>query len=174
MRLYFLHRVLSLGVFGGLAAISSTQESPYGLTFTPSTLVASRFNASGSIELARLPLGSDYHTLYQNSVQSFDQPDHDEKIEDKNHTESIFRNAITLLTEQLRKQLGYSPEYAAFFFPSVFRPAVRHTAITGLLGGLPTRPVKDGRASQAAGLAYGFLEGETLVASWNNAMTKGL
>lgn len=156
------YRVLVLGVCRGLAAMSSTPESPYGLTFTPSTLVASRFNASGSIELAVSPLGSDYHTFYQNAVQRFDQPSHDEQFGDRNQTESIFQNAIKPLTEQLREQLGYTPEYTAFFFPSVFRPAIRHTAIAGLLGGLPNRPVKDGRASQAVGLAYGFLEGRNL------------
>lgn len=143
-------------------ADTSTPESPYGLTFTPTTVVASRFNASGSIELTKYPLGPEYLESYRIAVQEFDNPTKDYQISDRAAAETLFRSAITPLTEVLSRQLGYAPEYAALFFPSVFSFAARSAAVTGVLGDHGNRPMKDGIAAQATCQAYGFLEGKNL------------
>lgn len=142
--------------------MSSTSENPYSLTFTPITLVASRFNASGSIELAKTSLGPEYHEFYQNAVQHFDQPTNDQQISDRSKAELMFRTAVEPLTEQLSKRLGHAPEYAALFFPSVFSFATRQAAVAGVLGDHRDRPMKDGRTSQATCQGYGLLQGKNL------------
>lgn len=142
--------------------MASTLESPYGLTFTPTAVVASRFNASGYIELTQIPLGSTYRKFYQHVVDQYDPSTDNDSPNDESGTESLFRTAVVPLTERLRNELGHEPEYVALFFPSVFSFSARTAAVDGVLGDHYDRPMKDGPAWQATCEAYGFLQGKNL------------
>jgi hypothetical protein len=153
---------LTLYASYGLADMADNLESPYGLTFTPTTVIASRFNASGSVELTKAPLGSTYREFYQHAVRNFEMSiDNDPPI-DKSEIASLFRTAVVPLTEHLRNKLGHTPEFAALFFPSVFNFSTRTAAVEGVLGEHFDRPMKDGPAWQATCDGYGFLQGKNL------------
>jgi len=128
--------------------MASSHESPYGLTW---------FDASGSVELTKAPLGSAYREFYQHAVQIFDPSiDNDPPI-DKSEIASLFRTAVVPLTEHLRNESGHTPEYVALFSPSVFSFPTRTAAVDGVLGEHFDQPMKDGPARQATCDGYGFL-----------------
>jgi hypothetical protein len=99
---------LALYMSYGRAEVASTHESPHGLTFTPTTVIASRFNASDSVELTKAPLGSAYREFYQQSVQTFDPSiDNDSHI-DRSEIASLFRTTVVPATEHFKTSMVMS------------------------------------------------------------------
>ncbi|CAO2658226.1 Nn.00g059490.m01.CDS01 [Neocucurbitaria sp. VM-36] len=138
-------------------SISDPLESPFGLTFTPTTVIASRFNASGSVELTKWRLGTEYQKYYQDAASNFD-PQERETYDLKNSTIALFQEAATPITESLSKRLGKKPEYAAIFVPSVFSYVDRDAAANAVLGKYLGRAVRPGMSQQATCPGFGFLD----------------
>jgi hypothetical protein len=92
-------------------------ETRFGLSFSATTVTASRFNATGSIELTVFPASPGYQTLYRDAVRKFQES----AIEvDQADITSIFENDIQPITNSLNNQLGHRPEYATVFLPAIF------------------------------------------------------
>lgn len=64
---------------------------PFGLTYTPSSIIASRLEADNHVELLRLPLGLDYQNYYQAAIRNFDDTGPD--VRDMESARSMFREA---------------------------------------------------------------------------------
>lgn len=135
-------------------------ESPYGLAFSPSTVIASRFNSSGNIELMKYSLGDEYQTYFQHAVQQYGSPM--DRNRDMSSAVSIFQKAIGPVTKSLSEQLGQMPEYAALFIPSIFDWKVRNAAVSAVFGDHLDRAIRPGWAREATCPGYRFLEGENL------------
>ena len=145
------------------AGMSDTLESPFAITFTQTTVIASRYNASGSVELTKQPLSLEYQEYYRDAVRHFDaHNESDEPRETKSSTEFMFHDAVVPVTESLSRQLGYTPEYAAFFVPSIFGLTDIRAAAKGVLGDFGERPARPGRSRDATCHGFGFLEGRNL------------
>lgn len=54
------------------ADMAGALKSLFGLTFTPTAVIASRFNASGSVELTKQHLTLEYQQYYRDAVHHFD------------------------------------------------------------------------------------------------------
>jgi hypothetical protein len=159
-------RLLTLIAFFITASCSSastndTLESWFALTFTPTSILASRINASGSIEVTKHAASLEYQAYYYSTIRL-----HDTCLrhspEDRTIITSIFRRTIAPVTESLGKQLGHAPDYAAIFLSVVFDSDSVYAA------GLVLRPDDDSRVTYAinhahsrriAADAFGFLEG---------------
>lgn len=131
-------------------------ESPFGITITPSTVIASRINSSRMIELTRHPLGPAYKAVYHDAVDHFDtQP-----TKPGNSTNAaVFLESIKSVTKILENQLGHSPIYKSLFVPSIFHPTVRDAAAEGILTeDQLDQPFRLGWAREAICPGYGFLE----------------
>lgn len=134
----------------------STSESPFGITFTPTTVIASRINISGNIEIFKHPLGSGYQAVYQDALMAFETPEFG--IRDLSSVQ-VFRAAIKPITEGLSERLGHPPEYKALFVPSIFRPNTRDAAAEGVLGeDHDEQAFRQGWAREATCPGYEFLE----------------
>ncbi|KAH7384460.1 hypothetical protein BKA66DRAFT_462239 [Pyrenochaeta sp. MPI-SDFR-AT-0127] len=135
-----------------------SRESRFGLSFSPTTVIASRFNSSGSIELTEFSASSEYQTYYRGAVHKLHVSDHD--IDEAN-VKSIFHQTISPITESLNEQIGHVPEYAALFLPSIFDSRTRIAAADAIF--LDAHyATKTGSSRQAACYGYGFLEGKNL------------
>lgn len=122
-----MYRTALFGLFALSARIHASMEenleSWFSLTFTSTIIHASRFNASGSIEITRHPASLEYQAYLHNTLRTY-QPGATARLgiadRDRDHATSIFRQAIVPVTEILGRKLGYTPEYAAIFLPAVF------------------------------------------------------
>jgi hypothetical protein len=141
----------------GSASTPPNRESRFGVLFSPSTIIASRFNASGSIELTKFPASSAYQQYYREAVQNSDL-DHDI---DEINAKSIFRNSIQPITETLSKQLGHAPEYASLFVPSIFDYRTR-LAAREVIFQKPQYATRAAPSQIAACWPYSFLQGKNL------------
>lgn len=162
--MHWLTSLLAFGVpFRALCAdMSESHESPFGLTFTSTTVIASRFDASGSIEITKHSLKSEYYEYYKSALVHFDAQVGTKLVHDMNEIKSLFQEAVLPLTEKLSDRLGHVPEYSAMFVPSVFDDTARNAAVHAVLGDYINRPFKAGRSRQATCQGYGFLEGKNL------------
>jgi hypothetical protein len=109
------------------AALASAQmifDTRYALTFSPTTISASRYPPYGQIEVTKFPVGPSYQQLYDDALHYLQGPltdsvhrvtyrnsTHDQNIIDIMHTE------ISTVTAGLTEKLGTEPEYAAIFRP---------------------------------------------------------
>ncbi|KAH3999425.1 hypothetical protein HBH98_087720 [Parastagonospora nodorum] len=104
-------------LYGEPATISSSLESRFGLSFSPTTIIASRFNAIGSIELHSFPASASYQEYYQEAVEK----DHALSDDfDEARVKSIFESNVIPINTSLTEQLGHTPEFATLFTPSIF------------------------------------------------------
>lgn len=111
----------------------------FGLTFTPTNIITSRFNGDEQIELIRVPASHRYRSLYHDAVQ-YAARYHDRLASplskgtaEYNATVGLFHNAIAPLTDHLHNMLGVKPIYACLFLPSIFDVDVMHAAATAIL-----------------------------------------
>jgi hypothetical protein len=133
-------------------------ESRFGVSFSPTTITASRFNSSGSTELTAVPASSDYQAHYRGVVHSLQGlPHHSDAI----NITSVFRDAIRPVTENLVEQLGHAPEYAALFLPSVFDARTESAAVEAIFTNVQYA-TRAGPSWIATCYGYGFLEGKNL------------
>lgn len=105
--------LLSRCLFAGM---SSAFESRYGLSFSSTTIVASRVNSTDSIELTAFPASSDYRNLYTQAVYRYQTSD---DVIDEVNVESIFESTVAPMIDILTKQLEQAPEIATLFLPSI-------------------------------------------------------
>jgi hypothetical protein len=139
----------------------------FGLTFTPTSIIASRINANEVIEIIRYPTSTHYLSFYRNTIRNirqhqdlYDNPAFRETKE-YNTTVSLFRSAIAPVTHNLHNRLGLKPTYASLFLPSIFHSNVISAASTAILPaweeGIETM---HGPHRRAALYDYHFLEGK--------------
>jgi hypothetical protein len=146
-------------------------ESPFGLTFSPSAVFASRFNSSGSIEITKFPLSSDseYHTYYSNAIRvigkkSDSMVDAITYYKSTTHLDatSMFKSIIGPVTDTLKQTLGHVPKYSTFFLPSVFEDRLRNAAADAFSLDASRQPAMHGQSQLAACHAFDFLGGRYL------------
>ncbi|KAF2123917.1 hypothetical protein P153DRAFT_303421 [Dothidotthia symphoricarpi CBS 119687] len=136
-------------------------ESPFGLTFSPTTIFASRLNASGSIEITRYPVSPEYQVYYEDAVYTHGLQG--DKTHDAKSVASMFDHIISLVTKSLSSQLGHKPEYSTLFLPSVFDRDTLYAATEAVFpDDSLERPLKIGLTREAACYGYGFFEGKHL------------
>jgi len=102
---------------GVSATVPTALETRFGLSFSPTAIVASRFNAAGSIELHSFPASAAYREYYH-EVAGKDQASSDDL--DEARVKTIFENDVVPINDSLYNQLGHAPEFATLFLPSVF------------------------------------------------------
>jgi hypothetical protein len=154
--------ILAQCVSAGLLTRDS-HESPFGITFSPSAVYASRFNSSGVIEVEQYPFSSEYQAYYANAVKSHATRKEKRSLdyrESASHLNavSMFREITSPITASLKKRLGHDPTYATLFIPSIFDDEARDAAVEAVLSAnhLETA-TKFGTTQVAAGHAYDFL-----------------
>jgi hypothetical protein len=130
-------------------------ESRFSLSFSPTTITASRFNSSGSIELITSPASSAYQKYYRDSAQKTGVSHHDVHEAD---IKALFQHAIGPITETLSKQIGHVPEYASLFLPSIFDYRTQISAAAAAIFQDPPYATKSGPSREVACYGYGFLE----------------
>jgi hypothetical protein len=117
--MHYLDLVFSLLLLAhrGPTGTAPTLGARVGISFGSSTIMTTGYNLSGSIELTLIPASSKYQIYYREAVQKFRFLDHDI---DEAKVHSILEHAMTPITEKRKQQLGYDPEYATLFMPSIF------------------------------------------------------
>lgn len=112
-----------LFVFGlirhSFAAMHDNVASPFGLTFSRTTINASRTNASGAIKIKTYPVTTEYTAYYHNAVSRLPSSMSWDK-ESQAAVASMLLYAVTPITEHLTKYLGHEPEYVNLYLPSLF------------------------------------------------------
>ncbi|KAH7407043.1 hypothetical protein DE146DRAFT_607170 [Phaeosphaeria sp. MPI-PUGE-AT-0046c] len=138
--------------------MSTSLESRYGLSFGATTIVASRFNSSGLIELTDFPASSDYRSWYTQTVNHFGESSHD--IEEANVTSILIANVEPII-EDLARQDEKAPEIATLFLPSIFDWKVRSVADDAVFSNAQYA-TRAASTRKAACYGYGFLKGDNL------------
>jgi hypothetical protein len=145
-----------------VAVIAEDYHSPFGVTFSPSAIFTSRYNASGRVHTTKHPTSPEYITYFNDALDIYGQPDKTDPLTHYhsrayNATWSVFEASIDPVTATLTKELGHKPEYRAVFIPSIF-----HRDVIGAAGEAVFRvhdqPNMIGHNPLAATAAYKFLE----------------
>jgi hypothetical protein len=89
-------------------------EDPVGLAFTPSTVIASWYNPSGSIEVMKEPITPTFKTKYQKTLHDYDATTEGNRYkpipeQDLDDLTAVFNEAIAPLTAILTERLGHTP-----------------------------------------------------------------
>jgi hypothetical protein len=137
-------------------ADQALQEGPFGITMNPTTIIASRINASGIVELTVSHASKEYISYYENIAQRFNPRDKPDAYVDEEAI-SMFRTAFDPITQDLTLKLGHPPKYSALVYPVIFKhPSWRAawTAITTPLDDDDDRPVKMADRARAACAGY--------------------
>jgi hypothetical protein len=157
----FIHSlVLVLLARCASASTAPNLESRFGVSFSASKIIVSRFNSSGSIELTTFPVSSEYQKYYHDALQKVDASEHSDDI-DEPKVKSIFRNSIRPITESFRQRLGHNPEYASLFLPSIFNIPTTIAAREVIFENT-TYTTKSGGHRVAACWPYDFLKGKNV------------
>jgi hypothetical protein len=135
--------------------------SPFGLSFSPTTITASRIDSTGSIELIKYPVNPGYKAYYHDAIHAkgLSAPENDDPQLQADRR-SMFHHLITPFINSLTKQLGHEPEFASIFLPSVFHSRVKSDAIHAIYSDISDRAIKAGPAPQAICHGYGFFQGK--------------
>jgi hypothetical protein len=142
----------------GLTSTAPTRGARFGISFGSNTIMTTKFNLSGSIELTAIPASLEYQMYYRGAVPKSRIKTHDI---DEAKVRSIIEHAMAPMTEKLRQQLGYAPEYATLFMPSIFDYKTFNAASDAIYPDVPY-VTKRGPSRTAACFGYGFLEGKNL------------
>jgi hypothetical protein len=140
-----------------LVAIAS--ESPFAISVSPTTIYASRYNASDAIEILKYPTTKAFQEYYKSLVLNFGAPVDDQH--NMHREEVIINNTLKPAIKAWENQLEVEqfPAVHAFFISSVFDWTFRGPAAKVVFPPYtPERASKEGPAQQAAYAAYGFLE----------------
>lgn len=150
---------------------SSTLDPRYGLTFSPTTISASRYNASALLEITAFPVGRAYRQHYDNALRSLYASPVDSNLEHREAYAKTDQDVIMMIREEVAKvtdglieRRGHEPEYAAVFLPSIFDfqflIAAREAVIPN--GGGLDGVIDSGTSLRVACEAFGFLEGNQI------------
>jgi hypothetical protein len=156
MQLPSLLCYLYLLAHGALAIRNDDLASYFGLTFSPTTIIASRINSSGSVELTKFPTSDEYKSYYKDAVQKLASPV-DDIEQPQAQVQTMFRQAFTSVTESLKTQLGHEPHVASLFLSSAFASEVAWTVVEAVFTD-PQHLYKRGLSQQATCNGYLFLE----------------
>ena len=146
-------------------------ESPFGLTFSPSTVFASRYNSSGSIEIFRFPIPQDsaYHAYHRKAIQNTNTKSNARLDGQTYYTSpthlaatSMFKALIDPVTASLKETLGHAPEYYTLFVPSIFEDRLRNAAADAISPNPLHQPAMHGPSQLAACHAFDFLSARYL------------
>lgn len=148
--------LLSQCLFAGM---SSAFECRYGLSFSSTTIVASRFNSTESIELTAIPASSGYRNLYTQAVYRYQTSD--DVIIDEVSVEFIFESTVVPIIDILTKQTGQAPEIATLFLPSIIDWKTRSVAAKAVFANVQYA-TRAAPSHHVACYGYGFLEGKNL------------
>ncbi|KAF2029127.1 hypothetical protein EK21DRAFT_68303 [Setomelanomma holmii] len=140
------------------AGTSLSLESRFAVSFSPTTIIASRFNTSVFIELSTFLAPSKYETYHRNIAHSY--PAQSQDFDEVN-VASIFQHAIRPVAESLTEQLGREPEYASLFLPPIFDGRTQLAASDAILRDAQYA-TRVGPSHNAVCFPYGFLEGKNL------------
>lgn len=138
--------------------MSTALESRYGLSFGSNTIIASRFNSTGSIELTTFPASPEYQTLYTQVMHRNQASYHGVHELD---IKSTFEASVGSIIKDLTKQTGQVPEIATLFLPSIF-DWKDHNIVSDTIFSDVKYATRVAPARQAACYGYGFLEGRNL------------
>jgi hypothetical protein len=160
MLLPFLVFIMSPFTHFALVALHNNVAGPFGLSFSPTTVIASRINAADSFELTKFPVSSAYKSLYHDAIRHYDTPVLEDPQRQAN-LQSMFYHITTSVIESLSSRLGHQPDFASLFLPSIFDYDVRNAASAALFAGTK-QTTKLGPSRQATCHGYGFLQGKNL------------
>jgi hypothetical protein len=149
--------------FSSVNVIALASESPFAISVLPTTIYASRYNGSDSIEILRYPTTMAFQEFYNALVLTFGASVDDQR--DMHSQEVIINSTLKPAIEAWEKQLGvkHFPDVHAFFISSVFDWSFRTPAAEVVFPPyIPERASKEGPAEQAAFAAYGFNECKNL------------
>jgi hypothetical protein len=139
-------------------------ESPYGLTFTSDSVLASKYNASGSVEVVRYPTSPEYVAYYTNAVEDYDKSKNqrgDTGLPAHMDARTMFRQIITPITTSLTKRESHKPIFATLFLPSIFDHDIRDVATDVVFEGAYLQQAAFVGSTQIAACnAYPFLKGK--------------
>lgn len=138
--------------------MSTALESRYGLSFGATTIMASRFNSTGIVEVTTFPASSDYWDLYALALQRF--PASNDVLNEVN-VKAIFEESVSEIAEGLTRQMGQAPEIATLFLPSIFDWKIRLVAANATFANAEYA-TRAAPARTAACYGYGFLDGRNL------------
>jgi hypothetical protein len=109
-------------------------ETSYALTFSRSTISASRFNASGDIETTTFKASLEYQQYYYKTLQSpktlvpaWMRPKQDDQTTPRQKNIEILRDNVEFVTTGLTEIWGLYPDYAAVFLPPIFDSDVQRS-----------------------------------------------
>jgi hypothetical protein len=103
------------------SAHHSQRQGPFALTLNPTSIIASRVNSSGRVELRTYQVTSEYLSYFDDTISQFDpQNRFNESWECSKAAISTFRTAIAGITKDLTGSLGYRPKYSTLVFPAIF------------------------------------------------------
>jgi hypothetical protein len=139
-------------------SMASNTEPRFGISFGATTITASRFNSSDSLELMKFPASTEYQTYYQNAVHNFRVANHGTNIAD---FDSIITNTMRPITEALENQIGHVPEFSALILPAVLRRPAWNAASTVVFRDAAYIK-KVSLTRDAACWAHGFLDDRNL------------
>jgi hypothetical protein len=105
------------------------QQGPFALTLNPTSIIASRVNSSGLVELRTYQATSEHISYFDDTISHFDQHDKSDAWKCNEAAISTSRTAIAGVTEDLTETLGHRPKILHWF-------ALRFS--TFLPGALPT------------------------------------
>jgi hypothetical protein len=136
-------------------ADQALQEGPFGITMNPTTILASRISASGTVDLSRYPATKEYISYYEDIAQRFDPQDKPSVYVDEAAI-SMFRTAFDPVTRDLTQKLGHPPKYSALVYPAIFKHPSWRAAWTAITTPLDDddRPVKMADRARAACAGY--------------------
>lgn len=143
--------IFVLGLYASAAQNMNRQSDgahdggPFGITFGPTSIMASRVNASNQIEIFSSGVNAEYKRFFANTVAHFGEriegrgewyirnggdlvpaPDH---THDEKKTESLFRDNFVALQHQLRNAYpDQSPRVSALHLPGAFNLSTRHSS----------------------------------------------
>jgi hypothetical protein len=140
--------------------MNDSLESWFSLTFTPTSILASRFNAFGSVEINKHPASLESQAHYHEALRMYGIQSTYEAT-DREVTTSIFRQAIAPIAEGMSVQLGHTPEYAAIFLPAVFdmdRVRAAGSALFADIDDSYVYAIQHAQSRREALEAFGFLE----------------
>jgi hypothetical protein len=158
MRFVFLYSWLASFFQCLPSAMSTKLESRYGLSFGARTIMASRFNSTGIVELTAFPASLGYRDLYAQAVQGFQNSD---DVLNEKSVKAIFEESVSQIVKGLTRQVGQAPEIATLFLPSTFDWKTQSVAADAIFSNAKYA-TRAAPARTAACYGYGFLQGRNL------------
>lgn len=144
-------------------------ETPYGLSFSPTTVSASRFNALGLLEVSTFSATLDYQLYFNESLRNLRDSGVKPRRDDAYYESVAYQDIVGLLsrevdavTADLTRQLAREPEYVVVTLPSLLEQQDIIAAGEAVFpaGSAPRGLLYQGSSLRVACGAFGFLQGK--------------